>query len=333
MVVRWDARLGCVVKQPPDEEPPPFPKFAWRLWEVRNQLEDWHEALRTLYVACTRSEDYLILSGAMKPDYQADNAWMTTLAARFDLTTGACLEPNVAGDTPRVRIGRAEDFGPAAAEFTAVAKAAKRADLIAVELPSLPATIPPGKAAARMLTMAELEERLRRSQAAAELPLFAADDDGDRRLVIPSPLERALRTVLEAWDFRDPEMLRVLAKRHSTDAAWAADLEQLLERFAQSATCRELATAQSRQWGVEFALNLGTNLPVVQGVIDCVWQDADGQWHLLYFTAETLAKAERDRYWKQRQREIVLAATAMQRQTGTWPKDGAAPCTAWPRAK
>ncbi len=95
----------------------------------------------------------------------------------------------------------------------------------------------------------------------------------------------------------------------------------LLERFAQSATCRELATAQSRQWGGGVRLESSEpDLPVVQGVIDCVWQDADGQWHLLYFTAETLAKAERDRYWKQRQREIVLAATAMQRQTGTWPK-------------
>src|SRR5205807_6264277 len=44
-VARWDADLGCVVRPPTDEEPAPFPAFAWNVWKCRNELEDADEAL------------------------------------------------------------------------------------------------------------------------------------------------------------------------------------------------------------------------------------------------------------------------------------------------
>src|SRR5262249_52769037 len=51
-VAEWDAGLGCVVRPPTDEEEAlPFPDFAWKLWSARTNLEDYHEDLRTLYVA------------------------------------------------------------------------------------------------------------------------------------------------------------------------------------------------------------------------------------------------------------------------------------------
>ena len=56
-VAKWDRRLGCVVRPPADEETKPFAEFAWKLWEAGNELEDWQEDLRTLYVACTRARD------------------------------------------------------------------------------------------------------------------------------------------------------------------------------------------------------------------------------------------------------------------------------------
>src|SRR5437660_9662711 len=51
----WDPQFGCVARPPADEDGPPFPDFAWRLFEACGELEDWHEDLRTLYVACTRA--------------------------------------------------------------------------------------------------------------------------------------------------------------------------------------------------------------------------------------------------------------------------------------
>src|SRR5262249_22956197 len=46
----WDARLGCAVR-PPVENPAPFGDFVWSLYKAREEIEEWDESLRTLYVA------------------------------------------------------------------------------------------------------------------------------------------------------------------------------------------------------------------------------------------------------------------------------------------
>jgi ATP-dependent helicase/nuclease subunit A len=104
-VALWDDRLGCVVRPPADEEPPPFTDHAWALWKMREEVEDYRESLRTLYVACTRAKDYLILSAGLTPDLRPSSPWMQTLAGRFNLRSGECLAADVpAGETPRVRV-------------------------------------------------------------------------------------------------------------------------------------------------------------------------------------------------------------------------------------
>lgn len=104
-VVHWDRELGCIVKPPPEDDPPPFSDLAWKLWRAKEKLEDWNEDLRTLYVACTRAKDYLILSGCLTEDKIPGGAWITVLRERFDLQTGACLTREVAPEhVPRVRV-------------------------------------------------------------------------------------------------------------------------------------------------------------------------------------------------------------------------------------
>jgi len=114
-VARWHRGLGCLVRLPAefeatDEESgerPPFPDFADRLGRTADQLADWQEDLRVLYVACTRARDLLILSAGLPEPLpepvaglstgvpaKAANHWMLALAERYDLRTGRC----VAGD-------------------------------------------------------------------------------------------------------------------------------------------------------------------------------------------------------------------------------------------
>jgi ATP-dependent helicase/nuclease subunit A len=103
-VAHWDARLGCVVR-PPSEDPPPFTDFGWKLWQAGEEVEDWREDLRTLYVACTRAEDYLVLSASLKDSFRPDGAWMQLLAERFDLRSGRCLVPGIPPQqVPAVRV-------------------------------------------------------------------------------------------------------------------------------------------------------------------------------------------------------------------------------------
>ncbi len=96
-VAIWHARLGCVAR-PPAEEPPPFADIGWRVWEAGEAIEEWREDLRTLYVACTRAQDYLILSAALPTDFSPQSPWMLALAEGFDLRTGRCLDPSVPGE-------------------------------------------------------------------------------------------------------------------------------------------------------------------------------------------------------------------------------------------
>jgi ATP-dependent helicase/nuclease subunit A len=83
-VATFDRRLGCVVRPPADEEPPPFADTC-ALLRMREEMADWHEDLRTLYVACTRAMDYLVLSGSGE---KPANTAMRVLTERFDLATG-----------------------------------------------------------------------------------------------------------------------------------------------------------------------------------------------------------------------------------------------------
>ena len=104
-VAQWDRGLGCVVKPPVEDGEVVFPDFAWKWWQMQSELEDWQEDLRTLYVACTRARDYLILSSSLADGYQPAGPWMLTLAGRFDLESGRCLAPDVAeGRRPAVEV-------------------------------------------------------------------------------------------------------------------------------------------------------------------------------------------------------------------------------------
>jgi len=86
-VAVFDARLGCVVRPPADDDPPPFADTQ-SLLRMREEIADWHEDLRTLYVACTRAMDYLVLSGSLDEPVRPANTAMRVLNERFDVSTG-----------------------------------------------------------------------------------------------------------------------------------------------------------------------------------------------------------------------------------------------------
>jgi hypothetical protein len=94
-----------------------------------------------------------------------------------------------------------------------------------------------------------------------------------------------------------------------------ADLATMLRQFAPTETCRELATAALCLRDVEYELQVDET--VVRGVLDMAWQDAAGAWHLL---ALTLSDRTPTKCWEEQQARMTLAATALHRQMGTWPK-------------
>jgi ATP-dependent helicase/nuclease subunit A len=108
---RWDRELGCLAR-PPDEDPPLFTDFGSRLGQAMEEVAEWREDLRILYVACTRAEDLLILSAGLREPFPPDatpmkaaNSWMLALGERFGLTTGECLDRTISPDQqPQVAV-------------------------------------------------------------------------------------------------------------------------------------------------------------------------------------------------------------------------------------
>jgi len=90
----WDAQLGCIPNPPSEEDPPPFSKWPSQLWGRLETSAERAEALRILYVACTRAKDYLVLSGSWDDQSKANNHASQLLIQRFDHTTGTFLSAN-----------------------------------------------------------------------------------------------------------------------------------------------------------------------------------------------------------------------------------------------
>jgi len=93
------------VVRAPAEEPPPLTDYGWKLWQAGEAVDEWREDLRTLYVGCTRAEDYLVLSASVAADLRPEGPWLRLLAERFDLRSGRCLVAGIAPErTPAVRV-------------------------------------------------------------------------------------------------------------------------------------------------------------------------------------------------------------------------------------
>jgi ATP-dependent helicase/nuclease subunit A len=179
-VAHWDARLGCVSRPPADEEEePPFPKFGWRLYEAAETVEQWHEELRALYVACTRAQDYLVLSAALVKPFRPTSSWMSVVAERFDLATGACLAPDVPAERrPQVRVtDRPEALvvAPSAPGSRLTAASRENGEHVARgQLPPGVAAVPIRPSRKRVSTSAELA-RLQKTGTRTDNDLSAED--------------------------------------------------------------------------------------------------------------------------------------------------------------
>jgi ATP-dependent helicase/nuclease subunit A len=324
-VAEWDPALGCVVRPPADEDGPAFPDFGWRLWQARGDLEEWHEDLRTLYVACTRARDYLVLSAALPEPFHPSGAWTLTLAERFDLGSGECLAPDVAAEhRPRVRVHDRRHLPPEPPP--------------PVSGPDLPdeaegSTFQPAPPPCRgrgPVAVAELEERLRGQEGlfAPAGPLPGAEEGMGPAADLLSGPERVLRAVLAGWDFRDPDGWRELldwlypAGGPAHRRGEQLEVRRALERFATSELRQQLAGATVCRREVEYLFDLGTAeepLPAIIGQMDCLWRDGQGRWHLLFYTPEPLA-VDPEAGWRARQAGLVLAAAAVRAQTDAWPR-------------
>jgi ATP-dependent helicase/nuclease subunit A len=332
-VAHWDGHLGCVVRPPADEEPP-FTDFAWKVWLAGEDIEGWREGLRTFYVACTRARDYLVLSASLDEDFSPQGPWLPTLAQRFELKTGRCLIEGIESERfPKVVV-RPDDAG---GEHKPDAQARKAVVIAAAAANPPPVIGRETPAAPRIITVAELQALLSEGQPPRSPWQWDAEDGSDRatwqrpaeRLEIAATVtDRVVRGVLAQWDFRDadgwrPMLARAIAAlaRPEVVREIMPEMEQTLACFAASETRRQLAEAKVCHREVEFLLPLENceSPAAIRGLIDCVWQDEQGDWHLLMYATEAISDSGR-RQEDRRMAGQILGALAARQQFGAWPK-------------
>ncbi|MGF1583264.1 MAG: UvrD-helicase domain-containing protein [Gemmataceae bacterium] len=341
---QWDPRLGCVVR-PPKEDILPFSDFGWRLWEAHETIADWQEDLRTLYVGCTRAQDYLILSSAMSPDFTPQNPWMLILTQRFDLETGRSLVPGLSEDQiPQVRVTNYLNEPP-----NSVLPDETRA-----HIPDVPEVSVHSLVEGPQIVPSRLPSVIAQTQADVDEPLFLnqwdAEDGSDRSTWnhLQSDLEfslagqsekeitagRIVRHVLARWDFGNADHWRSLYEQVMS-AAWVVsstsqtqpEVESALRRFAESDLRQHLGTARQCHWELEYLMTPPDGnelfervLPHVKGKIDYLWQDQEGDWHVLYFGWKVPTQKKR-RKGHLKFPEMTHAMRAVELHMGVLPVD------------
>ena len=348
-VARWHRRLGCLARLPADvleaereAGDVPFSELPDRLGRVLDQLADWQEDLRVLYVACTRARDLLILSAGLpepfppgsptRPPAKAASHWLTALADRFDLRTGECLEP---GEPARARVRLVEPGAPGTAGPPPASDSEQKpVDWSSFRIPHSAFRIP------AVVSLPALE-RFARGEAVASV----ADGHAVGRewatvreqLDLLPPEEAAFRAALRRWDPRDPDGWQAPLTDHLAELPDPAPADRLadavrplFERFAASPLRAALAAAGACRWDVEFLLDLravaGTTdalldpardpLPVVRGLIDVLYRDAAG-WHVVGIHLREVSGRDP---WADRRPGLAAAAWAVRAALGETPR-------------
>lgn len=311
-----DHDLGPLVPWPGDERRKPT--TGMKLFMAKERGEELAERNRLLYVAATRAADYLILSSSLQSFDETRSDWMKLLAERFELASGnlrASLPADFAPPSVRVVVDPEETRKPVGMrrgpDLAAVLDEAQR--LAASQEGFVPAGIAeilPDPAARRQFSVSQWtgrllpDEALDDSPAEPQAPSHTASPRENRDTALE--LGTFVHAVLAHMDWKNGAAVGAWCERLATervtflDDRVVAEAQELVERFGASPRARQLAQAAKVYAELEFLLAwplaaTGSDARFIRGFIDCLYQTADGGWHLIdyktnHVTAEEVAR-------------------------------------------
>jgi len=285
----FDPRLGPLL--------PGKDKVAcgYSLLKKAEEHADHAERIRLFYVACTRACDYLILSAGMAGDKESRGRWLQLLESRVDLSTGQCTATLPKGyEVPEIRITRnlppleASQSERGAHVGTLLEKAEKLAAKKKSSVPTSVAPIAANLSSRRQFSFSRISGALQLDAPNAEA---AEKQEAASKRHDPLALGSLVHAVLEEVDFERPADIDSLVERFAHRFFAERNGEQQAARamvapFLQSQRAQQIASAKQVYRELEFLLAWppGTTTdepPYIQGVIDCLYQDATGGWHVV----------------------------------------------------
>jgi ATP-dependent exoDNAse (exonuclease V) beta subunit len=145
-------------------------------------------------------------------------------------------------------------------------------------------------------------------------------------------LGRVVHDVLERIDFVNPadiaawcEHLAPLHVIQNTEQV-ARLATKMLERFAKSSRGRDLATATTIHREIDFLLSWPPGKPnttgqYIQGVIDCLYEDAAGNWHIIDFKTNDITPGQVPNIAQQYELQLHVYAIAIERSIDQSPTE------------
>jgi ATP-dependent helicase/nuclease subunit A len=311
VLAAFDSQWGPVVPLP--EEPgTQKPLTAHSLYVRQLQDEEDCERTRLFYVATTRAADYLILSSSFENPQEPKGPWAQLVARRFHLDTGTPREP-WPEDYPIVEARLAPDpiessepvASGASKDLAALIETSDSAP--AAEVTAIARDVQPlaaDETARRVFSFSQLSGRL---QPAEELldddQHFTVSPHEKRNADDGMTLGNLVHAMLADIPINQSANVSASAARHAErllidNGALIADATRLVQRFVSSPRAAQLAAARTCYREIEFVLawpphdDASPHSPLVQGFIDCIYQDGGGAWHIVDYKSHDVA-AER----------------------------------------
>lgn len=329
--IRFDADLGPLVRVRETSDGQPCVS-GYDLWRVVERAEEAAEMNRLLYVATTRAADYLMLSSSVDRAGSATSPWSKLVARRFDLVSGE-LTGDLPIDVPRPQV-RVTLEEPPTGPGRAVARprvdweslfAAARAALAdepraVVGVDALPVD----RAARRQYSFSRLagtlHRRFDREDTAEDPSVSKVDARGLGTLV---------HAVLAAADHRGQvdyaKLVQLHAERHlPAGSSEIAAAVEMLQRFADSARARQLASADELHAEVEFLMAwppaVVPRKTLISGFLDLLYRDAAKDWHILDFKTNQIGKRGPSQQAAGYEMQMLLYGLAAERILGVAPR-------------
>jgi len=334
VAVAFDSELGPLVRaRHHDNDDRPCGLDLYRLLEAQEEAD---EGIRLLYVATTRAADYLILSAGVKDLDQPSSSWLELLAERFDLRTGELLATLPAGYArPHVRTTLEQPAAPRATGPNAarldwskqIAELLEQANGSAVRPSRLVESIPADQTARKIFSFSRLAGSFDivpwDVPEGENLTRLEADAGSDA-----TELGVLTHEVLARIDFAQPgdieqKCRHELARRFSSATVEPATASGLINRFLRSRRADALRNAAKVHRELEFLLRWPPDRagegPLIQGFIDCLYQDTARDWHVLDYKTNRVTADGVPRLAAQYELQMMLYALAVEQVMGVAP--------------
>jgi len=310
-------------------------RVGWDLHRFVEQEQDQEERKRLLYVACTRAADYLILSSSINDLEKPSSDWLKFLSKRFVLQSGRCVADLPADwSAPQIRVTCEEPITdreatgkPRGADLGKLVE--KTEHLVEAGLGTVPDSVQPipvDTQARRRFSFSRLSGGIVRETR----PAIEAITSNKSSTLDPRDFGTLIHAVLERLVFtRDNEVLSLCqhqASLHieSNEQEAASKAAELVERFLRSDRAVELANAKEICREVEFVLPWPPGQQpfegrYIEGVIDCLYQDASGDWHLVDYKSNQVDAAGVSKTSEHYAMQMAVYAIACEKSLGVRP--------------